>query len=85
MAKTNGVSKVSAAAEKKMPEGSWEDIVQSIESIEQEDEQVAKGAKPSRKLSVLFITNDGRKLKHTHLLVRQKCPQKLLDYYEQRL
>lgn len=68
-----------------MPEGSWEDIVQNIDSIEQYGEKHTKGSKPSRNLRVWLHFNDSRKLTFEYDLVRQKCPLKLLDYYEQRL
>ena len=77
---------------RKLPEGSWEHLVQRVGSILEESEEKVKGAKGKRAgggggtvLLGLLEWNDGWKSQHPIRVVRQKCPQKLLDYYEQHL
>ncbi|KAF2152938.1 chromo-domain-containing protein [Myriangium duriaei CBS 260.36] len=68
--------KAKANGEWKPPVGSWEDEVESIQTISDDIDD---------ELNVFMLFNDGHKSKHPMSLVRQKCPQKLLDYYEQHL
>ena len=81
---TNGVD-----SEKALPEGSWEDHILSVMSII-EEEEAAKGGKGAKGKSTIDLFglihwNEGRKTKHPMRTLRRKCPQKLLDYYEQHL
>ncbi|KAH0291720.1 hypothetical protein M436DRAFT_80981 [Aureobasidium namibiae CBS 147.97] len=58
-----------------LPEGSWEDHVEQIESVEEN----AGG--------LLFFVKwvNGHRTQHSSQQCRQKCPQKLIDYYESKL
>ncbi|KAI4721472.1 hypothetical protein E4T48_02309 [Aureobasidium sp. EXF-10727] len=62
------------------PEGSWEDAVQLIDAVEKPDEGEFKGV-----LMIFLLWEDGTRTQHTAQQCRQKCPQKLLDYYESKL
>jgi len=63
-----------------LPEGSWEDHVKQIEAVEKPDHGEFKGV-----LRFFLEWEDGHKTQHSSQLCRQKCPQKLLDYYESKL
>ncbi|GAM84352.1 hypothetical protein ANO11243_023460 [Dothideomycetidae sp. 11243] len=82
------------------PIGTWEDKVQSIQTICDDNERT--NGKDKMTLHVFMQFNDGHRTKFPMELVRQKCPQKvgriwqaskghvsdksqLLDYYEQHL
>ena len=64
-----------------MPSGSWETHIQRVTSILEEDEEKSKG----KQLIGLVEWVDTRKTQHKMEVLRRKCPQKLLDYYEQHL
>lgn len=64
-----------------LPAGSWEAEIQRVTSIIEEDEIKGKG----RALIALVEWVDGRKTQHKMEVLRRKCPQKLLNYYEQHL
>jgi len=75
---------------RELPVGSWEEHITRVTSIVEEEvtEKVGKsGREKDRKelTGLLEWTNDGRKTQHKLKVLRQKCPQKLLDYYEQHL
>lgn len=78
----NGTSKG-----KTLPEGLWENHVSRVSSIIEEiDPVMVKGVKGRTKnLLGLLEWNDGRKTQHPLDTLRRKCPQRLLDYYEQHL
>ncbi|KAI5211885.1 hypothetical protein E4T38_00900, partial [Aureobasidium subglaciale] len=63
-----------------LPEGSWEDHVQLIDAVEQAGDGDSKGD-----LVVYLLWEDGKQTQHSVKVCRQKCPQKLLDYYESKL
>ncbi|CAD0087843.1 unnamed protein product, partial [Aureobasidium vineae] len=63
-----------------LPEGSWEDKVQLVDSVEKPDEGEHKGV-----LMIYLLWEDGTRTQHSAQQCRQKCPQKLLDYYESKL
>lgn len=67
------------------PEGSWEDDVSHVMSImEEESSATGKGAK-EKKLVGFVAFKDDHKTKAPLPVLRQKCPQALLTYYEQHL
>ena len=76
---------------KDLPEGSWEEHVSRVSSIiEETDEKAVTGTgkgkgKGSKNLLGLLEWNNGRKTQHSLETLRRKCPQRLLDYYEQHL
>jgi chromobox protein 1 len=55
-----------------LPEGSWEDHVQSIDVVEKPDSGVNKGV-----LMVYLLWEDDSRTQHTAQQCRQKCPQKV--------
>ncbi|KAG9761482.1 hypothetical protein KCU73_g2361, partial [Aureobasidium melanogenum] len=63
-----------------LPEGSWEEHVQLIDAVEKPDEGEHKGV-----LMIYLLWENGSRTQHTAQQCRQKCPQKLLDYYESKL
>ncbi|KAH0338383.1 hypothetical protein KCU81_g7645, partial [Aureobasidium melanogenum] len=63
-----------------LPEGSWEEHVQLIDAVEKPDEGEHKGV-----LMIYLLWENGSRTQHTAAQCRQKCPQKLLDYYESKL
>lgn len=75
----------------KLPEGSWESDVLRVSSILQEEypiEQRPKGRagkQSTTDLTGLLEWNNGKRSQHPLKTLRTKCPQKLLDYYEQHL
>ena len=71
---------------KDLPEGSWENLV-SVSSILEEPAVAAKGSKHKHGnvLLALLLWHNARKTQHTLDVARRKCPQRLLDYYEQHL
>ncbi|KAF2091718.1 hypothetical protein K490DRAFT_20744, partial [Saccharata proteae CBS 121410] len=74
---------VKAKAKWEPPKGSWEDHVTGIETVEEAtDPQTGVN---ERWAYVLWISPEGRKTKHKLSTVNQKCPQKMLRYYEQHL
>ncbi|KAK5166965.1 uncharacterized protein LTR77_007694 [Saxophila tyrrhenica] len=79
---TNGVTTA------KLPEGSWESHVLRVHTVLEESKpstKPAKGTKDIRTLLGLIEWNDGTKTQHPLAVLRRKCPQKMLDYYEQHL
>jgi chromobox protein 1 len=71
---------------KDLPEGSWENLVR-VSSILEEPAAAVKGSKQKHgnMLLALLLWHGGRKTQHTLDVARRKCPQRLLDYYEQHL
>lgn len=80
---TNGT----AAAEQQefnLPKGSWESNISHIMSIVEEEDP----EDTSRVIRMGFVqwnTDDGRKTKHPLKTLNTKCPQALLQYYENHL
>lgn len=56
-----------------LPEGSWEDHIQTIESVEEK----AGG------LMFYVLWNNGSRTEHSSQRCRQKCPQKVMHSYPQ--
>lgn len=71
-------------AKKTLPAGTWENDVQRVTSILEEPEDPTQKNK-SNVLIGLLEWIDGTKTQHKMDALRRKCPQKLLDYYEQHL
>ena len=68
------------------PVGSWEDHVTRIAAIVEEESKPGVIKKSNvQSLEGLILWNNGRKTQHKMTLLRQKCPQRLLDYYENHL
>ncbi|CZT20425.1 uncharacterized protein RCC_06285 [Ramularia collo-cygni] len=68
------------------PDGLWEDAITEISAIIEDEPaegaMIVKAKKNPKKLNGLVLWNNGRKTQHKMDLLRLKCPQKLLDYYE---
>ena len=70
------------------PNGLWEDDCTRVISILEDSitEKAKRGAeKEVKTLMGLLEWNSGHKTQHKMTVLRLKCPQKLLDYYEQHL
>jgi len=88
--KSNGAADDVPETSRELPVGSWEDHITRVTSIMEEaipEKAGGKGReKTSKQLTGLIEWNDnGPKTQHKLKVLRQKCPQKLLDYYEQHL
>lgn len=64
----------------KLPKGSWEDQVASIDTIEE-----ALDDKGVMQRFVYVMWENGSKTRHQLQTVNEKCPQKMLRYYESHL
>ncbi|KAK0278617.1 hypothetical protein LTR35_004316 [Friedmanniomyces endolithicus] len=87
--KSNGASAVDAKA-RVMPLGSWDDLVLRVTSIVEEVALVKgsggkKGEEERELVGLLEWKKEGQKTQHKMRTLRQKVPQRLLDYYEQHL
>lgn len=71
-----------APSEVDLPLGSWEAHIQKVMAIIEKDEVEGKGGQI---LVAVVEWRSGRKTEHRMAVLRRKCPQKLLDYYEQHL
>lgn len=72
----------------KPPIGSWEDSISRVAAILEEEEEpigLKKSVKDTTVLLGLLEWNNGKKTQHKMSILRQKCPQRLLDYYENHL
>ncbi|KAK4081906.1 hypothetical protein Purlil1_11498 [Purpureocillium lilacinum] len=58
------------------PAGSWEDDIESIAGLDEED---------GGKRMVYLAWKNGRKTKHPTTVVHSKCPQKMLQWYEKHV
>lgn len=75
-----------ASTPSKLPNGTWEDRVQRVHTVlEEEDVSGKTKSKNGKVLLGLIEWDDGRKTQHPLTVLRRKCPQKMLDYYEQHL
>lgn len=70
--KSNGPT----AVELGLPTGSWEDDIESIINMEQQS--ITVRGKQEEDLLCYVKWNDGRKITHSVITLRQKCPQKVL-------
>ncbi|KAJ9640303.1 hypothetical protein H2201_006927 [Coniosporium apollinis] len=69
------------AKEWQPPKGSWEEEVMQIDTVEE-----PTNPKTGKKERVGYVIwNDGKKTQHPLRVINQKCPQKMLAYYEQHL
>ncbi|KAI3321354.1 hypothetical protein HD806DRAFT_206267 [Xylariaceae sp. AK1471] len=60
----------------KPPAGSWEDHVESIDACHDEN---------TGKLIVYLTWKDGQKTQHETKVIYQRCPQKMLQFYERHV
>jgi len=61
-----------------MPTGnSWENSIKEIQTVERDEK--------SGDLYILMIFKNGKKSRVKNNLVRSRCPQRLLDFYEEHL
>ncbi|KAI1101262.1 heterochromatin protein one [Jackrogersella minutella] len=60
----------------KVPVGSWEDEVESVDACHDEN---------TGKLIVYLTWKNGRKTQHDTKVVYQRCPQKMLQFYERHV
>ncbi|KAI0394877.1 hypothetical protein F5Y17DRAFT_425886 [Xylariaceae sp. FL0594] len=60
----------------KPPPGSWEDHVESIDACHDEN---------TGKLIVYLTWKDGQKTQHDTKVIYQRCPQKMLQFYERHV
>lgn len=68
--------------------GTWEDlctVAAIIEEHEVPDASSTKKQADSKSLVGMLQWNDGRKTQHPMVTLRNKCPQRVLDYYESHL
>lgn len=57
------------------PRGSWEEVVEAVDTIEQHPEG----------LQAYLAWTSGKRSRHGIAVVKQKCPLKLLEFYERHL
>jgi len=56
---------------------SWEKSIKEIQTVERDEK--------SNDLYILMIFKNGKKSRVKNTLVRSRCPQRLLDFYEEHL
>ncbi|KAK3678563.1 hypothetical protein LTR78_001861 [Recurvomyces mirabilis] len=92
--KSNGLTSTSqqppAEQKRTLPPGTWDDHVLAVSSIVEEETPMRVGggkAGPQKKelIGLLEWRDQGPKTQHKMKVLRQKVPQRLLDYYEQHL
>ncbi|EJT96570.1 hypothetical protein DACRYDRAFT_120002 [Dacryopinax primogenitus] len=59
-----------------MHESNWEQLVEQVDTVEQEGDGT---------LRVYLTLDDGKRASHDSAVVRQRCPQKLITFYESHL
>ncbi|TDZ33882.1 Chromatin-associated protein swi6 [Colletotrichum spinosum] len=69
-------AKSAKSKEWKLPSGSWEDDVESIDACEDEN---------TGSLIVYLNWRNGNKTKHPTEVVYKRCPQKMLQFYERHI
>jgi len=72
--------KAKAQKEPPLPKGTWENDVASVDTIEE-----ALNETGSLQRYVFVLWDDGRKTRHAIETVNEKCPKKMLRYYESHL
>ncbi|KAK3316079.1 hypothetical protein B0H66DRAFT_560303 [Apodospora peruviana] len=60
----------------KPPAGSWEDHIETLDACEDED---------THKLMVYLTWKNGQKTQHETSVIYQRCPQKMLQFYERHV
>jgi chromobox protein 1 len=68
-----------------LPLGSWEDYAKVNAVVQREDKSKKPDTVTSSLTGLLEWHSTGRKTEHAMEVLRQKCPQLLLDYYESHL
>ncbi|KAI8411279.1 hypothetical protein FOFC_07873 [Fusarium oxysporum] len=58
------------------PSGSWEDEIEKIDACEEDE---------NGKLIVYLIWKNGQKTNHGTQIIYEKCPQKMLQFYEEHV
>jgi len=83
---TNGAA-AAEADDVPLPKGSWETEVSFVMSIVEEDNEHDNepGASAAKILTGYIQWNHAKKTKHPLRVLRTKCPQALLTYYESHL
>lgn len=75
-----------ASTPSKFPNGTWEANVLRVHTVlEEYDPTNRTKNKDGKVLLGLIEWDDGKKTQHPLSVLRRKCPQKMLDYYEQHL
>jgi hypothetical protein len=70
----------------KLRKDSWENLIDHIESIEEVDESVSKKYKNEIiKLKVYVLWKDGVRSVHSNQVTNDKCPKKMIEFYENRI
>jgi flagellar biosynthesis GTPase FlhF len=70
----------------KMSKDSWENLIDCIESIEESDEAVNKKDKNDIiRLKVYVRWKDGVRSVHTNQVTNNKCPKKMIEFYENHI
>ncbi|ORX50348.1 hypothetical protein BCR36DRAFT_583470 [Piromyces finnis] len=70
----------------KMSRDSWENLIDCIESIEESDEPLTKKDKNDIiKLKVYVRWKDGVRSVHTNHITNNKCPKKMIEFYENHI
>jgi len=70
----------------KMSKDSWENLIDCIESIEESDEVVNKKDKNDIiRLKVYVRWKDGVRSVHTNQVMNNKCPKKMIEFYENHI
>ncbi|KAK5108427.1 hypothetical protein LTR62_008314 [Meristemomyces frigidus] len=85
--KSNGVEAAATESKRTLPLGSWDDDVLVVSSIVEEESESKTGSAKQKKqlIGLLEWKKPGPKTQHKMKVLRQKVPQRLLDYYEQHL
>lgn len=70
----------------KMNRDSWEGLIDCIESIEESDEPITKKDKNDIiKLKVYLRWKDGVRSVHSNQVTNNKCPKKMIEFYENHI
>ncbi len=66
-----------------LPNGTWDNDVLRVHTVLEDTDPTVKGK--GKVLLGLIEWNKGGKTQHPLATLRRKCPQRMLDYYEQHL
>ena len=72
----NQVKSVNGNTSFKVPQGSWEDHIMAIDSMDRDN---------NGDVIAFIVWNNKQRSRHSTKLLNQKCPQKLLQFYEAHL
>lgn len=81
----SGATSNGTSQKRDLPDGTWESDVTHVTNIMEEDLADGKSGVAKVTLSGHITWKNGDKTKHALAVLRQKCPQALLDYYEKHL